>query len=132
MMIFLFLLLISVSGIGAKAALNMLSTMSAADLTRAIAQKNATLLTKIPGIGKKTAERVILELADKMSFDESDTGTITEILPPEGDTAAETTAALLALGYTRAEISPLLKKTAKAKTVQDAIKIALKELSRKD
>ena len=125
-----FSLLISVSGIGAKVALNMLSAMPAAELTRTIAQKNVPLLTKLPGIGKKTAERIILELKDKISFDEADIGDFYEDAPVADDIGEETAAALAALGYTRAEIAPALKKTATAKSVQDAVKIALKELGR--
>ena len=127
-----FNLLISVSGIGAKVALNVLSAMPAAELTRAIAQKNATLLTKLPGIGKKSAERIILELKDKITLGEQNEGNEGAAdAPPADDLAAETTAALTALGYSRAEIAPALKKIGAANSVQAAIKLALKELARK-
>ena len=129
-----FMLLLSVTGVGAKAALNMLSGLPVAELTRAIAQKNAPLLTKLPGIGKKTAERIILELKDKISLDESDADEFAGESAGfvVGNITAEAAAALLALGYTQNEITPALKKSAAAKTVQEAIKSALKELARKD
>ena len=127
-----FVLLLGVSGIGAKVALNMLSAMPAAELTRAIAQKNAPLLTKLPGIGKKSAERIILELKDKISLNESDDEEFSPDVSVTDDLVSETTAALIALGYSRAEISPALKKIGAVKTVQEAIKLALKELSRKE
>ncbi len=129
-----FMLLLSVTGIGAKAALNMLSGLPVAELTRAIAQKNAPLLTKLPGIGKKTAERIILELKDKISFDDGheDDYVGEGVRPIANDIVTEATAALLALGYTQNEITPTLKRMAASDTVQEAIKSALKELARKD
>lgn len=64
----LFQLLISVSGVGPKVALGILSAISVENLCRAIQQKQAGILTKLPGIGKKSAERLILELKDKVKF----------------------------------------------------------------
>ena len=64
----IFQLLISVSGIGPKVALGVLSHITAEGLCRAIQQKQTSILTKLPGIGKKSAERLVLELKDKISF----------------------------------------------------------------
>lgn len=128
-----FRLLISVSGIGAKVALGILSAITTDNLRRAIVRKETAMLTKLPGIGKKSAERIILELKDKISFDESgdDSPPAPSSLPAEGgDMLAEATAALVALGYQHGEIAPALKKAADANTVEDMIKAALKNLNR--
>lgn len=128
----LFQLLISVSGVGPKVALGILSAITVESLCRAIQQKQASVLTKLPGIGKKSAERLILELKDKVSF----AGGTEEALDLEGlqepvgdDILSEASAALLSLGYTQAEIAPVLKKAAKLKTVEAVIKFALKEFA---
>ena len=128
----LFQLLISVSGVGPKVALGILSAITVESLCRAIQQKQASVLTKLPGIGKKSAERLILELKDKVSF----AGGTEEALDLEGlqepvgdDILSEASAALLSLGYTQAEIAPVLNKAAKLKTVEAVIKFALKEFA---
>ena len=107
-----FQLLIGVSGIGPKVALGILSAITVNALCKAIQNKQATLLTKLPGIGKKSAERLILELKDKMALAASDDEVLS--LSMEGEVAddilSEATAALTALGYSQAEITPVLKK----------------------
>ena len=131
----LFQLLISVSGVGPKVALGILSAISVENLCRAIQQKQAGILTKLPGIGKKSAERLILELKDKVKF--AGSADDEELLTLEMDDAvgddmlSEATAALLALGYTQAELAPVLKKSAKCKTVEEIIKFALKEFAKR-
>lgn len=126
-----FQLLIGVSGIGPKVALGILSAITVDALCKAIQNKQATLLTKLPGIGKKSAERLILELKDKMALAAS----VDEVLSlsMEGavadDILSEATAALTALGYSQAEITPVLKKAAKGKSTEEIVKLALKELS---
>lgn len=126
-----FQLLIGVSGIGPKVALGILSAITVDALCKAIQNKQATLLTKLPGIGKKSAERLILELKDKMAFAASDDEVLS--LSMEGavadDILSEATAALTALGYSQAEITPVLKKAAKGKSTEEIVKLALKELS---
>ena len=118
----LFLQLIGVSGIGPKVALGILSAITVESLCRAIQNKQASVLTKLPGIGKKSAERLILELKDKVAF--ADSG------EEVGDDAvAEAMAALQSLGYTQAEIAPVIRKTAKYKTTEAIIKESLKALS---
>lgn len=126
-----FQLLIGVSGIGPKVALGILSAITVNALCKAIQNKQATLLTKLPGIGKKSAERLILELKDKMALAASDDEVLS--LSMEGEVAddilSEATAALTVLGYSQAEITPVLKKAAKGKSTEEIVKLALKELS---
>lgn len=126
-----FQLLIGVSGIGPKVALGILSAITVDVLCKAIQNKQATLLTKLPGIGKKSAERLILELKDKMALAASDDEVLS--LSMEGEVAddilSEAMAALTSLGYSQAEITPVLKKAAKGKSTEEIVKLALKELS---
>jgi Holliday junction DNA helicase RuvA len=130
----IFQLLIGVSGIGPKVALGILSAITVESLCKAIQNKQATVLTKLPGIGKKSAERLILELKDKVAFAATDD--VEEILtldlegPTGDDMMSEAQAALAALGYSQAEIAPVLKKATKCKTTEEVIKLALKQLNK--
>ena len=130
----IFQLLIGVSGIGPKVALGILSAITVESLCKAIQNKQATVLTKLPGIGKKSAERLILELKDKVAFAAADD--VEEILtldmegPVGDDMMSEAQAALVALGYSQAEIAPVLKKATKCKTTEEVIKLALKQLNK--
>ena len=130
----IFQLLIGVSGIGPKVALGILSAITVESLCKAIQNKQATVLTKLPGIGKKSAERLILELKDKVAFAAADD--VEEILtldlegPIGDDVMSEAQAALVALGYSQAEIAPVLKKATKCKTTEEVIKMALKQLNK--
>ena len=96
--------LITVSGVGAKGAMSILSTLEAAELKRAIAFEDAKEISRANGIGKKTAERIILELKDKLSKTD-----IPAYVPPadtadvSSDSRSEAITALVALGYTKAE-----------------------------
>jgi len=131
----LFQQLISVSGIGPKVALGMLSAITVESLCRAIQNKQAAVLTKLPGIGKKSAERLILELKDKLAFAHTTPAAEEEdFLAGEvaagADMLSETRAALLSLGYAEQEINPVLRKVAKCESTEAALKLALKELSR--
>ena len=122
--------LISVSGIGPKVALGILSTITVERLFRAIRQKESAILTKLPGIGKKSAERIILELKDKVWTDgEEPSMEETDALPAD-DMLSEAMAALVSLGYSQTELGPVLRKTKDCANVQDVIKMALKELNR--
>lgn len=128
----LFLQLIGVSGIGPKVALGILSAITVEGLCRAIQNKQASILTKLPGIGKKSAERLILELKDKVAFRGSAEEELLTIENDEevgDDAASEAMAALQSLGYTPSEIAPVIRKTAKYKTTEAIIKASLKELS---
>ena len=129
----IFQLLIGVSGVGPKVALGILSSITVEGLCKAIQNKQATVLTKLPGIGKKSAERLILELKDKVAFaagDEDEILTLEMTDDVGEDMISEAMAALTALGYSQSEIAPVLKKASKCKTTEEIIKLALKQLSR--
>lgn len=104
----LFRLLITVNGIGAKAAMSIMGAMSADELKKAIMFEDVKEISKANGIGKKTAERLILELKDKISKnnDFSSEGTLSECLHNDSsdkDQRAEAITALIALGYSKSE-----------------------------
>ena len=129
-----FEMLISISGVGPKAALSILSTNSPENLAMAIITENEKALTSAPGIGKKIAQRIILELKDKlakgqlpsMPAGESFTAGITVI--PENK-ASEAAAALAVLGYSQQEISLALKGIDMDNTPLDGvIKLALRAM----
>ena len=129
----LFSQLITVSGIGAKTALNVLSRISSTDFARAIYQKNLTVLTNLPGIGKKSAQRLILELKDKLDVDtlvEDDDKSEWQPGNDKSSPVEEAAEALTALGYTNSEIAEVLQKAKKSMSTEDIIKFALKELNR--
>lgn len=127
-----FLQLIGVSGIGPKVALGILSSTTVSGLCSAIANKQASLLTKLPGIGKKSAERLILELKDKLAFVGTGDGeeAFVEAAPLGDGILDEAAAALASLGYTPAETAPVLKQLGTCQTAEEAIRLALKKLSR--
>lgn len=118
--------LIKISGIGARTALAVLSGMSVEALAQAVAQQESALLTRVPGIGKKTAERLVLELKGKIS---TDTEGLTLSAAP-GDNRADVAAALTALGYSEREANAAAKKLAPDVSVSAGIREALKSLAR--
>ena len=125
--------LIKINGVGAKMALAMLSAMSAAELKMHVEQDSETALMRIPGIGKKTAERMLLELKDKVGsfISDSDDG-ISFIHQSSGDGDLPILEVLRSLGYQNQEILPVLKKLdLSGLSESDAVKIALKELSKR-
>lgn len=126
-----FKMLTGISGVGPKAALSILSSGSPEDLALAIASGNEKALTLAPGVGKKLAQRIILELKDKVSGDLSSFNSgASPVIPAAaaGDTKQKDVAAALAvLGYSPAEISTALSKVdISALSVEDAIKQVLK------
>ena len=127
----LFLQLTSISGIGPKVAMGILSAIDPQQFRLAISQKNMGILTKLPGIGKKTAERVILELKDKIGLiteDDLNENYISGVSVSTGDVIEEALQALLALGYNQNEIMPVLKKIEKnGHSVEELLKLALRE-----
>lgn len=127
----LFLQLISVSGIGPKVALGIMSAITVESLSKAIQLKQAAVLVKLPGIGKKTAERLILELHDKMKIEGQGEDDMTFVdIEPAADNLSEAAQALTALGYVQAEYLPVLKKAPKSvQSVEELIKFALKEFA---
>jgi len=99
----IFRLLLGVSGIGPKIALAVLSTLSPQSLRAAVVQEQADVLARAPGLGPKTARRVIFQLKDKMALKEG------EIAPPLTDQDAEVIAALTSLGYSIVEAQTALQ-----------------------
>ena len=117
--------LLKVNGIGAKSALSILSGVSIDDLVEAVSRQEVGMLTRIPGIGKKTAERLLLELKDKFGL----TGTTFGVTQPKSVTH-DVLNALLALGYNDREASAAVKLLEKDMTVAGGIKQSLKSLSK--
>ena len=116
--------LIKISGVGARMALAVLSGLSVGDLAQAIARQESGRLTKIPGIGKKTAERLLLELKGKLA----------DALPSAAfaveDSQHDILNALLALGYNDREASAAMKQLPAGLSTSDGIRQALKLLSK--
>ncbi|MDO8304180.1 Holliday junction branch migration protein RuvA [Herminiimonas sp.] len=117
--------LVKITGVGARTALSILSGMSVADLVQAITLQEAGRLTKIPGIGKKTAERLLLELKGKLGADLGAAGGAIN-----SDATSDILNALLALGYSDKEAMLALKHVPAGTGVSDGIKLALKALSK--
>ena len=106
----LFELLLTVSGVGPKMALGILSTMKPEDFYLAVQSKDIKALTKLPGVGKKTAERMLLELKDKVGSITSEGDSFEEVVAAGGSNAvAEAIEALNSLGYSNSEIMPVLQ-----------------------
>ncbi|MEF9384311.1 Holliday junction branch migration protein RuvA [Ralstonia solanacearum species complex bacterium KE056] len=118
--------LIKISGIGARIALAVLSGMSVAELAQAVTLQEAGRLTRIPGIGKKTAERLLLELKGKLG---ADLGAVPGG-PVVSDDSVDVLNALLALGYSDKEAAQAIKQVPAGTGVSEGIKLALKALSK--
>lgn len=133
----MFELLLSVSGIGAKSALVILSNVSVSSFALAIINNDINLLKKLPGIGPKTAQRVILELKDKLkkeneivANENTDISDTINTAIMDDEKIAEATAALKVLGYTRKEIEKALEKVDANLSVEDIIRKGLLNLAR--
>ncbi len=118
--------LLKISGVGARTALSLLSGMSVADLVQAVAAQEPGRLTKIPGIGKKTAERLLLELKDKLGTEFTAGVAVNRAAPASSDVQH----ALLALGYNEKEAQYALKHLPDGVSVSDGIRQALKLLAK--
>ena len=118
--------LIKISGVGSRTALAVLSGMSVNELAQAIALQEATRLTQVPGIGKKTAERLCLELKGKLGPDLGITGEKSQTI----EASSEVLQALLALGYSEKEALLALKQIPSDTSVSDGIRMGLKYLSK--
>jgi Holliday junction DNA helicase RuvA len=116
--------LIKISGVGPRTALSVLSGMDVGDLAQAVTLQEAGRLIKVPGIGKKTAERLLLELKGKLGAD------LGAPLGAVGDAQSDILQALLALGYSDKEAAAALKALPKDVGVSDGIKLALKSLAK--
>jgi len=119
--------LIRISGVGPKLALSVLSGMSADELAQCIVMQDAGQLTRVPGIGKKTAERLLLELK----------GRLADALPQVGGVSVsagvthDALGALLALGYSDKEALPVLKQLPEGLSLEESIRQALKAMAKK-
>ena len=125
-----FEMLLTVSGLGTKSALAIVSKISAAEFSAAVSAQDLSTLTKLPSIGKKSAQRILLELKDKVKTFSADSATGFQPAPIVSNSFDEATDALSALGYTSAEISAVFKKAPKNFSTEQLIKFALKELNR--
>ena len=116
--------LIKITGVGPRTALSVLSGMSVGELAQAITLQEAGRLIKVPGIGKKTAERLLLELKGKLGPDMGVSASVAN------DTQADILQALLALGYSDKEAAVSLKALPLDVGVSEGIKLALRALSK--
>ena len=126
-------MLISVSGVGAKYALAILSDVTPAQFAMAVASGDAKMLSKTKGIGPKLASRIVLELKDKISknADMSGSASIDMTVPiASNSNASEALAALVVLGYTQGEAAKDIGKLDPMMSVEDMIKTALKAMAK--
>ena len=123
----MFELLLSVSGIGAKSAVQILSAISPSEFAISVISNDTSKLTKVPGIGNKTAARIILELKDKLKTEQAiEKDEKTEEVVSKQEINEEALAALQVLGYNKKEVEKILEKFDSSKmTVEEIIKAAL-------
>ncbi len=122
--------LISVSGVGPKAALSILSDITPSKLALCIAGGDYKTLTRAPGIGAKTAQRIILELKDKVAKEQKlSAADLQSASLPRGDNLAEAVTALQTLGFTPAQCGAALSGADTALSVEELIKLGLKNLA---
>ncbi len=120
--------LITVSGVGPKAAINLLSAFTAGELGTAIVLSDSKKIATAQGIGAKTAQRIILELKDKISDETLTSGIVGEEIPANTAVDKEAVSALVALGYSASEAQSAIKKAGSKDTVEDTVKAALTAL----
>lgn len=118
-----FRLLIKITGVGPRMALSLLSGLSVGELAQAVARQETARLVKVPGIGKKTAERLLLELKGKLADALAAPATMAS------DAQADILQALIALGYSDREAAAALKSLPPDASVSEGIKLALKSLA---
>ena len=130
----LFELLISVSGVGAKTAINMLGVIEPSDFAISIISNDINTLKKLPGIGPKTAQRIVLELKDKVAKDNAISVRNSESITPvavSGSNVDEAVTALVVLGYTEGEAMQVISKLDPELSVEELIKQSLRGLAGK-
>jgi Holliday junction DNA helicase RuvA len=115
--------LIKITGVGPRMALSLLSGLSVGELAQAVARQETARLVKVPGIGKKTAERLLLELKGKLC------DALAAPASVASDAQADILQALIALGYSDREAAAALKSLPADASVSDGIKLALKSLA---
>ena len=118
--------LVKISGVGPRTALSVLSGMGVADLAQAVTGQDIARIVKVPGIGKKTAERLLLELKGKLGADIGQGAAASAV----GDAASDIQQALMALGYSEKDAALALKALPKDVGVSEGIKLALKSLAK--
>lgn len=126
----LFETLIGVSGIGPKAGMGILSLADPGTIKLAIAHEDASILTRVSGIGKKTAERVILELKNKFTIADIAAGGVSPVRQEILD-QQDVITALVGLGYGQNEVRKALEKIPTEATLEEKIRLALKELGKR-
>jgi Holliday junction DNA helicase RuvA len=117
--------LLKISGVGPRTALSILSGLSVAELAQAVGRQDGARLVKVPGIGKKTAERLLLELKGKLAPDLSQPASA-----PLDDAQADIVQALQSLGYSEREAAAALKALPAGVGVAEGIRLALKALNK--
>ena len=127
-----FKLLTSVSGVGAKVGIAILSTLSAEQVAIAIASDDSKVLTMVPGVGNKLAQRIILELKDKVAKSQVNLSStsLTNVTIPVGNAPAAINA-LFVLGYSKLEATAAISKLDDSMPVEDLIRTALKSMDRR-
>ena len=128
----MFVRLLTVSGIGPKVALSILGSMPLRDLTLAIVTGDVTSLSRAPGVGKKTAQRIALELRDKVEQSDLDHAPAAggAFTPIQEDAAQEALAALQALGYTAAEAARALSQVrGQSESANELVRLALRNMA---
>jgi len=130
----LFRTLIKVNGVGPKMALAILSGLDGAALSRCVAEDNVAALVKVPGVGRKTAERLIIELRDKLAphFGDANDIPLMAVAAPKVDHVGEAESALAALGYKPTEATRMVAKACKEQPDADSatlIRLALKSMA---
>ncbi|MDT8717465.1 Holliday junction branch migration protein RuvA [Clostridium sp. 19966] len=126
----MFLQLVNINGVGAKAALSILSIMDVEKLKYAISSNDEKLITRAPGVGKKLAQRIILELKDKLKITAKNTNSsgVEDIFVENNSIYSEALEALLTLGYTERECENVLNNINLNNTLESVIKSALRQL----
>ena len=118
--------LLKISGVGARTALSLLSGLSVSDLVQAVTAQESGRLTKIPGIGRKTAERLLLELKDKLGAELTAGVAVNRVAPASSDVLT----ALLSLGYNEKEAQYAVRQLPEGVSVSDGIRQALRSLAK--
>ena len=118
--------LVKISGVGPRTALSVLSGSSVAELAQAVTAQEAGRILKVPGIGKKTAERLLLELKGKLGADLPLPGSVAAV----GDSAGDIQQALMALGYSEKDAAAALRALPAGVEVSEGIKLALRSLAK--
>ena len=129
-----FKMLISISGVGPKAAISILSDLTPEQFALCVATGDAKTLTKAQGIGLKTAQRIVLELKDKISKSQISSGIIGDTMhdvSTKTGNASEAISALEVLGYTRSDATQVVTRLDSAMSIEDMIKSGLKALAGK-